>query len=1147
VLLPDSLKLKNLGGEFLQLKEAIDDNQKTIVISAMQNSKFHLISELDRFFLYVVQDRIAANIALDNFSNYFNTDEVVLISERDDILSRVKSYLSGAITERIIAISNILYNKNIKGAVITVDGLVQYLPNINKFKDVSVFLETGKEYDRDTLTIKLIDAGYTIDNKAPLEGTFSVRGDLIDIWPIGLNDPVRLSFFDDLLESIRILDTTLETSGEKVEQLCIPPKSDFIIDRAQKPRIKKLLNEIRLDSDTHLSEIIANLIETIDEDDYTNSALIWLLPFMQEFTSSIADYLPESACVVFDDAKATDDKISRNETAHILRVDSLVEINEALPEHRNSIINKKVLYEELGKFRTLSFAHTETENPIFIPNRIIDIKAPSISKFDRNYVVLINEVKSLILNNFRVYIYTGSDDSATLVAKYFLDGDLAPTVTSNPNDKGEILILPTRINNGFIYPARKIAIIGTNDIVRHQAWKKKSDAEKRRAFVIPQKGDYVVHEMHGIGLAVGITVVETNNLKRDYFVIEYAGDDKLYLPTDQMDAVEKFTGMGTPVLNRLGSNQFARAKERVKKSIRPFALDLVSLYNERGSRRGFKYSSDTPLQSEMENAFEFQETEDQLTAIAEIKFDMESGRIMDRLLCGDVGFGKTEVAMRAMFKTIMDGKQAVILAPTTVLCAQHYKTIKARLEPFGANVVVLSRFESDADIQVVLKAITDGSADIIVGTHRILSKDVKFKDLGLLVIDEEQRFGVSSKEKIKEYRRDINVLTLTATPIPRTLHMSLSGIRDISTLETPPKNRLPIETYSVEFSEELIQYAIKKEKARGGQAFILYNKVDQIERFAGRVEELLGPEITVIYAHGRMKPKTLEAKIGDFYNKKADVLVATTIIENGIDIPDANTLIIIDADKLGLSDMYQIRGRVGRSYNLAYAYFTVNPGKVLTHDAEKRLNAIINHTELGSGFKIAVEDMEIRGVGNVLGQEQHGNMDQVGYDMYCQLLKECISEATGEYKKSDINVEMIVDGNIAVPSEYIYDDVQRIKFYKSAATISTLDEKINMLERLKDLYGAPPQSVYNILSICTIKNIAARLGFRKVVITYRESKAYFEFNSAIRDKKLFDNIIDSNGKVKFIPGNVARLDFNFGVYNDDDHIKAVEEFFLKAN
>ncbi|MDR0751770.1 MAG: transcription-repair coupling factor [Christensenellaceae bacterium] len=1147
MLLPDILKLQNMGGEFFQLKQAIDDKKSTIVTSAMQNSRYHLVSSLDRFFLYITTDRVAANDACDNFRNYFSESEIVLIPERDDVLSRVKSYLSGSINERMLAVSDIIYKKDIKGAVITVDGLVQYLPHIDKFKEASTLFKIGEEFDRDTLTIKLIDAGYLLEDKSPQEGSFVIRGDIIDIWPVGYINPIRMSFFGDFLETIRILDTTLETSGERIDQFCVSPKTDFILDSTAKSNIKKLLKEMKLNAGAHLAEIIENIIKTIETEDYTNSALVWLLPFLKEYFSTIADYLPESTVIVFEDPKAADDKINMHAIAHKLRVDSLVEMFEAFPEHYESIIDKDIIFRELSKFRTLAFAYGEPNNPVFEPELVLDIKAPSVSKFDRNYIVLINEVKSMIINGFNVYIYTGSQDSANLVARYFADADLASLVTSNPNDIAEIHILPMRINSGFIYPNKKIAIIGTNDIVRHQISKKKSDAEKRRAFVIPTKGDYVVHEQHGIGLAAGITVVETNNLKRDYFVIEYAAGDKLYLPTDQMDSVEKYTGMGTPVLNRLGSTQFARAKERVKKAIKPFALDLVALYDERGSKRGFKYSSDTPLQSEMENAFEFQETEDQLTAIAEIKFDMESGRIMDRLLCGDVGFGKTEVAIRAMFKTTMDMKQAVILAPTTVLCAQHFKTIKARLEPFGSVVVSLSRFESEAGTKQALEDIESGKADIIVGTHRILSKDVKFNDLGLLVIDEEQRFGVAAKERIKELRRDINVLTMTATPIPRTLHMSLSGIRDISTLETAPKNRLPIETYSVQYSDQLVQYAIKKEKARGGQAFILYNRVQSIQRYTNHIQKLLGDEISVICAHGQMNVHQLEKTIDDFYNKKADVLVATTIIENGIDVPDANTLIIVDADTLGLSDMYQIRGRVGRSCNLAYAYFTVRPGKVLTHDAEKRLNAIINHTELGSGFKIAVEDMEIRGVGNVLGREQHGNMENVGYDMYCQLLKECITEATGGMVKNDINVEMIVDGNIAVPTDYIYDDVQRIKFYKNAATISTIDEKNNLLDRLKDLYGPPPVSVQNIISVCTIKNIAAKLDIRKVVITDRESKAYFEFNSTKRDKKLFNNIIESRGMVKFVPGNVAHLVFNFNAYTPESHIKAVEEFFLKAN
>jgi transcription-repair coupling factor (superfamily II helicase) len=562
--------------------------------------------------------------------------------------------------------------------------------------------------------------------------------------------------------------------------------------------------------------------------------------------------------------------------------------------------------------------------------------------------------------------------------------------------------------------------------------------------------------------------------------------------------------------------------------------------------KGHKYQPDTPWQKELEESFEFTETDDQLIAISEIKEDMEKGKVMDRLLCGDVGFGKTEVAIRAIFKTVMEGKQAAILSPTTILCQQHYNTIKQRFAPFGIKIDMLSRFVSQEYIKEALKRIEKGETNVIVATHRILSKDVVFHDLGLLVLDEEQRFGVEHKEKIKVLKNNVNVLALSATPIPRTLHMALSGIRDISTLETPPVNRLPVETYVVEYSDTLVQDAVRRELARNGQVFILYNRVTGIENFYNHIVDILDDNARVIYAHGQMATHELEEKIRAFYEKEANVLICTTIIENGIDLPDANTLIVIDSDMLGLAEMYQLRGRVGRSHNLAYAYFTVRESKVLTENAVKRLDAIMGFTELGSGFKVAMQDLEIRGAGNILGREQHGNMEKVGYDMYVKLLAETVGELKGEALKPRKEIEISADGDVSLPKEYITDSERRVKFYKGVSLLSSLEEKKELIDEITDIYGKPPESVKLLITIGLVKNLAQKIDAKRIVATHEGLAIYFHDNGLYKNERVFKALSEFANSAVLSPSDPPLIIFDNKRKTPAQRLELLESFLLKA-
>ena len=651
-------------------------------------------------------------------------------------------------------------------------------------------------------------------------------------------------------------------------------------------------------------------------------------------------------------------------------------------------------------------------------------------------------------------------------------------------EKGVPVILPGAITRGFIWPQLKFAVVSEGDLFG--VGKQKTHAiartgNKMAAFTDLNVGDYVVHENHGIGQYMGTVRLSSEGKLRDFLHIRYQGTDKLYVPTDQMDRVQKYIGSEgeAPKLNRLSGGEWQKQKAKVKSSIKEIAGDLIKLYAERKAVKGYAFSPDTPWQREFEDAFPFEETPDQLTAIAEIKKDMEKPQVMDRLLCGDVGYGKTEVALRAIFKCVMDGKQAALLAPTTILVQQHYATMLNRFHDFPIHVDTLSRFKTAAEQKQTIENLKSGKLDVIICTHRLLIKDIEFKDLGLLVVDEEQRFGVGHKEAIKQYKKSIDVLTLSATPIPRTLHMSMVGIRDMSLLQSPPEERYPVQTYVVEYSDGLVRDAILRELGRGGQVYVLHNRVQTIDMMYQRLKKLV-PEARIAVGHGQMREHQLEDVMLDFYEGKFDVLLCTTIIEAGLDVPRANTLIVCDSDHFGLSQLYQLRGRVGRSNRLAYAYLTVNPSKILTQDAEKRLNAIREFTEFGSGFRVAMRDLEIRGTGNLLGAEQSGHMAAVGYDLYVKMIEETVHEMRGDVGQGDIQTRVEVKADAYLPAEYVSSDVMRMEMYKKIAGIDGPEARDDLIEELIDRFGDPTRPVINLIDIAQLKSLCGRLGIDMV-------------------------------------------------------------------
>ncbi len=1142
-MLPSLFSLERLGKIYEKIGGALDRGHSSSVFYASQNARYHLASVAGHFFVYVTPDRLSARHAVDILNEY-SEGEVVLIPERDDLLLNTTVNLSPSISERTLALSKILYGKAV-GAVVSVEGLMQYCPSPEVFLNSITYLETGAEISIDQLVERLALGGYQAVPQVLSPGEFSRRGDVFDVWSTGQELPVRVEFWGDEIESIRSFAPDTMLSIREINSIIISPKSDIIVSQSLAKEAILKLNSIRKKSGKRLSEIIDSVVERLEVNP-SDPSLIWALPFVKGECASLIDYLPRDAVIVLDEPKAIDDKAKLQRNAHVTRVKSFMEAGEATEYHKDSFMSPGELYSRFVGRTKLGFQQITASNPIFEPEAIFNVKSLALPKYFANFSALAGDVRTSNISGTKVLIYAGSEGACKSLQTFFYENDIATKITSNPEEEYPVLLIPERISRGFTCPSAGLTLIGTDDVIKRADARKKSDKKKRQAFVMPEKGDYVVHEKYGIGLSEGLMTLTTSLGTRDYFCILYRGGDKFYLPVDRMDEVDKYTGSGTPVLHKIGGKEFERVKERVKNSIKEMAFDLVKLYEKRLRSKGYKYAPDTPWQQELEDSFPFEETDDQLIAISEIKEDMERGKIMDRLLCGDVGFGKTEVALRAIFKTVIEGKQAVFLSPTTILCQQHYNTLQERFKPFGIKIDMLSRFVSQSEIKGALERIKKGETNVIVATHRILAKDVVFNDLGLLVLDEEQRFGVEHKEKIKVLKSDVNVLSLSATPIPRTLHMALSGIRDISTLETPPKNRLPVETYVVECTDALIKDACEREVARGGQVFILFNRVQGIEKFHREVQELLGGNIVVSYAHGQMDEEILAKKLKEFYNKESDVLIATTIIENGIDIPDANTLIVMDADKFGLAQLYQLRGRVGRSSTLAYAYFTVREGKVLTENAEKRLDALFRYTELGSGFKIAMQDLEIRGAGNVLGREQHGNMEKVGYDMYCKLLKECVDEVQGKATVKEKEIEINVSGDMALPKDYVKENPQRVAFYKRAATLSSYEESEAFKKEMKDVYGALPRSVENLISVGLIKNLARKIGAVRVVATDDGMGLHFDDTSIFGNEGVFRALSEFSKESVLSPTTPPMIIFNNRGKSTEQRLDLLRNFLITA-
>lgn len=1077
--------------EIESLMASLNLDEQNILLSGVSSSFYGPLLQMiyerqKRPVVILMQNLYHAQRLYDQLSNLMDEESVRLFPMDEFITAEMLASSSELRIERMNTLASVLEDEY-KIVITHVAGATRFLTPKAIFAKAKIELECGRDYDLNQLKTKLVELGYNSVRAVETMGEFSVRGGIIDIFPMTEENPIRIEFFDDEVDSIRYFSTETQRSISKVEKVSIPPTYELVYSENEvesfqtkiKDRLKRTLKLLDLEMQDALNTKIFNDIENIKNHND--------LDLMHKYTSLLYDqpdtllsYFENPLVIYIDYNRIIENQTHMNEDA--------LSWQEGALENGRTVVDLN-LYRPITEIQAsrqlFLLEHTSQLKDIKLTQNL-KLLTKSVSEFHGQLEFFVRECKRLKENKSTVFIAVSNTETRNNLANYLEESGLSVALPTSVEEirEASIHIIYDALPVGFELIEPNIVVYTDYEINT----KRKKNTSYKSSFKEGKKikdynelkvGDYVVHVQHGIGQYIGIQTLETNGTHKDFLMIAYRGDDKLYVPIDKIQLVQKFVGSegAKPKIHKLGTSDWEKTKAKVKKSVKDIADKLIKIYARREHLPGYAFSKDTIEQHAFENSFPYVETEDQLKAVAEIKADMEQPHPMDRLLIGDVGYGKTEVAMRAAFKAVMDGKQVAYLAPTTILSKQHYESFVNRFKDFPVKIALLNRYVSLKEQQELLINIKSGKIDVVVGTHRILSKDVEFKDLGLLIIDEEQRFGVEHKEKIKEFKTEVDVLTLTATPIPRTLQMSMIGIRSLSLIETPPMNRYPVQTYVLEEHDGVIRDAIERELARDGQVFYLYNRVSDIEKRAARIKKLV-PDAVVEYAHGQMSKEVLEQTMADFEDKKFNVLVCTTIIETGIDIPNANTLIISDSYRLGLSQLYQLRGRVGRSDRIAYAYCMYPRNKVLTENAEKRLQTIKEFTELGSGFKIAMRDLAIRGAGDMLGAQQYGFIDTVGLDLYTQLLSEAVVHAregsnfevaSFEVPKLEFDFPTKVDAYI--PDFYINDESTKIEIYQKIKNVTNETEYNDIIDELIDRFGDFPDDVKYLIDLTFLKNL----------------------------------------------------------------------------
>ena len=1066
-----------------------------IIDEALGHFIYSIEDKLESSLLLVTYDSAKAKKLYEDLRNFFG-DKVYLYSKREPMFFRLDSYSMDIENSRLEVLSKLVGDEAII-VVTTVEALGEKVMSRDIFSQARLSIDYDSEIDPEELARDLVEIGYRREDMVEDKGQFSIRGGIIDIFPRDRDNPYRIELFDTEVDSIRVFDVNSQRSLSNLEEISISPAREFLILEEERQQIVKSIEKElekseekykdNLDRLRTLEEKFLLVKEELEQSSsLTNIDLI--KPFVgEDSSSSLLDYFDRDSYIVLDELARLEESYDRNLEIFHMQVSDLLESGQVFSIHANLILSFRQLIKKLEEKRLLIKNTLVKTIPYFDPLAVYNFSTKTVPVFNKKMDIFLEEIRHLLYRGYKIVILSSSKEQAMRNKEMFLENEILASFSEDYKAEvksGQLILSLGNLNKGFEYSSNKFIVFTNNEIygsAREKTRGKKKTKESGLDFSDLSVGDYIVHENHGIGRYLGIEQLNVQGVKKDYLSLSYRGNDKLYVPVDQMNLIKKYIGSegAKPKLNKLSSQEWVKTKARVQKSIEDMAEELLELYAKRESFKGHAFSKDTVWQGEFEDLFPYEETDSQLRSINEIKEDMELAKPMDRLLCGDVGYGKTEVALRACFKAVMDNKQVAFLVPTTILAQQHYETMKERFKNFPVNIEVLSRFRTKKQQDQAIEGLKMGSVDIVIGTHRILSKDIKFKDLGLLVVDEEQRFGVKHKERLKSIKSNVDVLTLTATPIPRTLHMSLVGIRDMSVLDEPPRERNPIQTYVVEYNEDMIREAILKEIYRQGQVYFVYNRVIDIDKIALSIQKLV-PEARLRVAHGQMGEARLEAIMTDFVEGEFDILVSTTIIETGLDIPNVNTIIIYDADKMGLSQLYQLRGRVGRSERLAYAYFTYEKDKVLTEVAEKRLNVIKEFTEFGSGFKIAMRDLQIRGAGNLLGTEQHGHMDAIGYDLYVKFLNQAVKRLKGMEVEEEINASIELDISAYIPDSYIKNEEQKILMYQKINSIKTEEEKDEIVDELIDRYGDLPREVENLLFVSYIKAQAERISVERI-------------------------------------------------------------------
>lgn len=1144
-----------------QLVSGLAGSSRSVLIAALQ-------AELRRPVVVMTHNMFSAQKLIEDLEEYLPDGELLTYPANESIAMETAVSSPELISQRISTLDR-LSSEAFRGVlVVPFAGIRRLLVPKDVFRSARIELAVGDTLPLDDFLQTLTRLGYERVDRVEKQGEMSVRGGIVDVFPAVLEaeggDALRIEWFDDEIDSIRVFDPADQRSREKLDRAVILPCRELFADEQRLANAARTVSELleqqmdkmadRMVKDK-LKQEIGSELTRLQEGSYFPGIYKYVSLLYPE-RETLLDYIPKDALLVVEEPNRLLETAKQLESEEAEWTTSLLQEGKTLPHFVLSKSYDALFFHK--PFQTIYLSLFLRQIPNVHPQNIVNVLSRSMQQFHGQMNVLKAEIERWQKANSQIVMLAGTQERLDRMRRVM-------------NDYGieEQIMVKGNLQQGFELPSVRLVVITESEIfsVKHRKTRKVDrkidNAERIKSYTELKVGDYVVHVNHGIGKFIGIGTIEIDGVHRDYLHILYAGGDKLSVPIDQIDLVQKYVSSDEgkePKIYKLGGTEWQKTKNKARSAVKDIADELIKLYAARQTAPGYPFSKDTPYQQEFEAMFPYEETPDQLRAIEEIKADMEKRRPMDRLLCGDVGYGKTEVAIRAAFKAAMDGKQVAVLVPTTILAQQHYETFRERFSGFPFQIGLLSRFRSRKEQNETIKGLAAGTVDIVIGTHRLLSNDVKFKDLGLLIVDEEQRFGVTHKEKLKRLKVNVDVLTLTATPIPRTLHMSMLGVRDLSVIETPPENRFPVQTYVVEHSNALVRDAIERELARDGQVYYLFNRVQGIHQMADTIQALV-PEARVTVAHGQMSERELEKTILDFLDGEYDVLVSTSIIETGVDIPNVNTLIVHDADKMGLSQLYQLRGRVGRSNRIAYAYFTYQRDKVLNEVAEKRLQAIKEFTELGSGFKIAMRDLAIRGAGNLLGGEQHGFIASVGFDLYSQMLAEEIEKRKlavdadlseiepgkegarpAARKRVDTLIDLTVDAYL--PSEYISDSAQKIEIYKKAAAIRTLEDEQELADELVDRFGDLPQPVQNLLTVARLKVYGAEYGITQVttkgddlILTMEEGQ-----NERIDGKKLVALSQSFERKLKVMPGPQIVIHINRNGLSMEETLQMLEKF-----